>query len=151
MASMARTAQVGLVSIIGLIGVGSCGGDDSGNGVASGALEVRRFDVVEVGFPAIVFRGNPPPEDSVPLPPEGQLPRVRGRWLGDAITDLIRERTGGDAAWGSGGAETSTSMEIRNGILIVRNSPSVLKRVEDLIDEMRASGDPLTHYFPSFQ
>lgn len=142
-----KTFQFGLLATLAWMVVGSCGRDDPG----SGELEIRRFDVIEVGLPASGLLGPPSPASPATLSPESQLPRVRGRSLGCALADLVRERTGGDAAWGSAGSKETRSIEIRNGILIVRNTPVVLKRVEDLMDEMRASGDPLTHYFPSFQ
>ncbi len=54
--------------------------------------------------------------------------------------DLIRETIGGETAW-----EDPATIEVRNRIIIARNTPRILEQVESLLDDLRANSGLLVN------
>ena len=99
---------------------------------ASGGLAVRYFDVLDL-LPRVERRGGDtlappgePVEPAQPVEPPG-VDRER------AVLDLIRETTGGAAAW-----ERPAVLEIKNRIVIARSDPRTLERVGALVEALVA-------------
>jgi hypothetical protein len=105
---------------------------------ASGGLAFRYFDVMDLLPRVESLAGDSlvPPREPFEPPEPVEPPGID---LERAVLDLIRETTGGAAAW-----ERPAVLEIKNRIVIARSDPRTLDRVgalvEALIAEVEATG-----------
>jgi len=103
-------------------------------GRSIGPLQLRYMPVRTLSTAAasvVAYAPIPVPSNfTPPEPPE--LPEPYPFLPEDALVDLLRE-TGGEANW-----EDPATIEIRNRMLIVRNTPDVLDGVERWLDTLRA-------------
>jgi len=102
----------------------------------SGTMRLRYFDVKDLSVNIQNFLGQEinlvPSNFTPPEPPE--LPEPAPIFPADSLVELIRETIGGETAW-----EDPATIEAKNGILIVRNTPDVLRRVDNLLSQLRAN------------
>ena len=136
---MNRKRKVAVVlALTGLLVVASCGGDEP-EGVEA-VLEVRYFDSRDLGHPRIEpFSGDSRRGPYSPPPQPGQSDAEVAAFEA-ALLALVTEDCGGDAAW-----REPAVIEVRNGIVIARNTSSILDRLGVLLDEVRAEGGLRTY------
>ncbi|MDF1702755.1 MAG: hypothetical protein P1V36_16525, partial [Planctomycetota bacterium] len=108
----------------------------------SGSMRLRYFDVKDLAVAIQHFVGQPinlvPSNFTPPEPPE--LPEPAAVFPAENLVELIRETIGGEAKW-----EDPATIEARNNILIVRNTPEVLAGVDDLLSQLRANSGLLVN------
>lgn len=108
----------------------------------SGNMRLRYFDVKDLAVAIQHFVGQPinlvPSNFTPPEPPE--LPEPAAIFPAENLVELIRETVGGEAKW-----EDPATIEARNNILIVRNTPDILAGVDDLLSQLRANSGLLVN------
>jgi type II secretory pathway component HofQ len=102
----------------------------------TGKMRLRYFDVKDLAVQIRHFVGQPinlvPSNFTPPEPPE--LPEPQPIFPAENLVELIRETVGGEDKW-----EDPATIEARNNILIVRNTPEILSGVENLLRQLRAN------------
>jgi Flp pilus assembly secretin CpaC/tetratricopeptide (TPR) repeat protein len=108
-------------------------------GEIAGTMRLQYFDVKDLAVKIQNFRGTDiylaPSNYTPPEPPE--LPEAKEIYQMDTLVNTIKEVVDSDQ-WGDG-----TSIDLKAGTLIVRNTSEVLGHVGELLEELRRNSGPL--------
>lgn len=102
----------------------------------SGRTKLEFFDVKDLNVAISNFMGQEinltPSNYTPPEPPE--LPDPAPIFPAENLPDLIKETIGSEQDWGD-----NRDVTLNNGILVVRNTPEIIRQIGALLDELRAN------------
>lgn len=107
-----------------------------------GDMYIRYFDIKDLTVAIESYVGGDinlvPSNFTPPEPPE--LPEPMPIYPEDGLIELIQQTIGAEDAW-----EDPASIEVRNRIIIARNTSPLLDKVESLLDELRRNSGLLVN------